>query len=194
MTPESTRSLKERIGRAEQGLLEAKKELTGLRRRLPPEEFSDYDFKTWDGGQVRLSELFGGKQDLIVVHNMGRTCPYCTMWADGFNGVLDHIQNRVAFVVVSPDGPQTQREFAQGRGWRFRMVSGEGSTFTRDAGYETPEGAPWPGVSAFRRTGDGKIHRTAHTSFGPGDDFCSVWHLFDLLEGGPRGWAPKFGY
>jgi len=30
-------------------------------------------------GRVRLSKLFGKKRDLLVIQNMGRRCPYCTM-------------------------------------------------------------------------------------------------------------------
>jgi hypothetical protein len=28
----------------------------------------------------------------------------------------------------------------------------------------------------------------------PGDDFCTVWHRFDLLPEGADDWAPKFTY
>jgi hypothetical protein len=35
---------------------------------------------------------------------------------------------------------------------------------------------------------------TSDTSFSPGDDFCNVWHLFDLIAEGASGWLPKFGY
>jgi len=31
-------------------------------------------------------------------------------------------------------------------------------------------------------------------SLGPGDDFCSVWHLFNLLPEGPDGWEPQYKY
>jgi DNA-binding transcriptional ArsR family regulator len=35
----------------------------------------------------------------------------------------------------------------------------------------------------------------AHSaSFSPGDDFCTVWHLFDLLPGGAGDWFPKIQY
>jgi hypothetical protein len=30
--------------------------------------------------------------------------------------------------------------------------------------------------------------------FGPGDDFCAVWHFFDLLPEGVDGWEPRFAY
>src|SRR6516164_9513796 len=60
---------------------------------------------------------------------MGASCPYCTLWADGFNGLLPHIENRAAFVVASPDDPQAQEKFKASRGWRFPMVSHRDSTF-----------------------------------------------------------------
>ena len=39
-------------------------------------------------GPVRLSELFGEHDDLVIIHNMGASCRYCTLWADGFSGYL----------------------------------------------------------------------------------------------------------
>ena len=36
--------------------------------------------------------------------------------------------------------------------------------------------------------------RPSDTWFGPDDDFCNVWHLFDLLPEGSNGWAPKYEY
>ncbi|MHC4550198.1 MAG: DUF899 family protein [Planctomycetota bacterium] len=182
------------IEQAEKELAHARQRLLEARRSGPPEPFEDFALRGPGGETVRLSQLFDRKDDLIVVHNMGRSCPYCTMWADGFNGVLPHLEDRAAFVVVSPDSPAMQAEFAAGRGWRFRMLSAEGSGFTKAAGYETEEGAPRPGVSTFRRTEDGGLVRVAHAPFGPGDPFCGVWHLFDLLHDGWEGWRPQFQY
>ena len=89
------------------------------------EEAKDCVFKDWDNKTVKLSSLFGNKGDLILIHNMGKNCPMCTMWADGFNGVLQHLEDKAAFVVVSPDGPRTQKNFAKSRGWKFKMLSAE---------------------------------------------------------------------
>jgi hypothetical protein len=47
-----------------------------------------------------------------------------------------------------------------------------------------------PGVSVFRREGD-SILRVSDTSFSPGDDFCSLWHFFDLLPGGVGDWPGR---
>jgi predicted dithiol-disulfide oxidoreductase (DUF899 family) len=156
-----------------------------------PHEVSDYEFQTPEG-TVRLSQLFGDHEHLIVIHNMGKSCPACTMWADGYNGIHHHVSSRTAFVVSSPDPPQVQREFAASRGWKFLMVSHAGSSFAADMGFRTQEG--WkPGVSVFRREG-AKIFRVSDASFSPGDDFCTVWHLFDLLPGGPGDWRPRTRY
>lgn len=173
---------------------EAQKRVVELRKRQQPEDFSGHKLKSWDGGEVSLADLFGGKDGLLVVHNMGSRCPYCTMWADGFNGLLPHIQDRAAFVVVSPDPVEKQMEFAESRGWRFRMCSAAGTDFAKAAGYQDEDGNFWPGVSAFRRDADGKIWRVSHASFGPGDEFNGAFHLFDLLDGGAAGWQAKLSY
>ena len=123
---------------------------------------------------------------------MGASCPYCTLWADGFNGVFDHLSSRAAFVLSSPDTPEQQQKFAASRGWRFPMVSYQDTTFAEDMGYR-PNGRAMPGVSVFKRQA-GKIVRVADTSFSPGDDFCSVWHFFDLIPEGAAGWQPKYQY
>lgn len=173
------------------------KELVELLKSEGPEPVEDYVLKGASGEDVRLSELFGDKPDLILVHNMGRRCPYCTLWADGLNGVIHHLEDRAGFVVVSPDSPEDQQEFASSRGWRFRMVSAAGSTFTNDLGFEAEhEGKPWPmpGCSTFRKTDDGKIERVAKTFFGPGDPYCAVFHLFPLLSTGVDGWQAKLDY
>lgn len=157
-----------------------------------PEEVADYVFANADG-DVRLSELFGDKADLIVIHNMGTSCPNCTLWADGFNGIYDHLANRAAFVISSPDPPVVQKRFAAGRGWRVPMISHEGTTFAADMGYRTEEGGWLPGVSVFRRDRN-RILRVSDAEFDQGDDFCALWHIFDLLPGGAGDWQPKYRY
>jgi predicted dithiol-disulfide oxidoreductase (DUF899 family) len=171
-----------------------KAKLSDARRRRPQEPVADYDLLGADGVPISLSALFGDNDDLIVVHNMGRGCAYCTMWADGFNGVVSHLEDRAAFVVVSPDEPAVQAAFAASRGWRFRMVSATGSEFTHAMGFEDKPGEYMPGFSAFHRLPDGRIVRTGRDFFGPGDDYCSPWRLFDALAGGVGAWEPRYRY
>jgi len=167
-----------------------KKELTAARRSRPAESVEDWALRDLDDKPVHLSDLFGEHRDLLVVHNMGRRCQYCTLWADGLNGFVRHFATRCGFALCSADPPKTAREYASSRGWTYRVVSGAGSEFARTMGYMTDAGSAQPGVSAFRRLDDGKIVRTGHSQFGPGDDFCAVWPLFDLFEGGHGAWEP----
>jgi predicted dithiol-disulfide oxidoreductase (DUF899 family) len=182
------------LKQAEKELQELKKKIIGLRKEAKTEITKDYELKTLDGQTVNLFSLFGDKDDLIVVHNMGRGCPYCTLWADGFNGIYKHLENRVSFALVSHDSPEIARRFVSGRNWKFRVLANDGGPFSFEMGYADEKGNPYPGVSTFHRDGDGKVYRVAHTSFGPGDDFCSLWHLFDLLNDGPNGWQPRYVY
>jgi predicted dithiol-disulfide oxidoreductase (DUF899 family) len=166
-----------------------------MRRTLAetePEEVRDYEFPVSDGKR-RLSELFCKSDELFMIHNMGRKCPYCTMWADGFNGVYHHLADRAAFVVSSPDAPEVQKEFASGRGWRFPMVSHRGTSFAADMGYGSEETGWQPGISIFRRENK-RIVRLSDTGFHPLDDFSTVWHILDLLREGAGGWSPRFSY
>jgi len=156
------------------------------------ERVDDYRFGV-PGGSARLSELFGEKRELVVIHNMGAACAYCTLWADGFNGLYPHLENRAAFVVSSPDPPEAQRRFAESRGWRFRMVSHAGTSFAADMGYRAPTGEFMPGLSIFVRDGD-RILRVSDASFSPGDDFCALWHIFGMLPDSGESWRPRFGY
>jgi predicted dithiol-disulfide oxidoreductase (DUF899 family) len=172
-------------------IADLRSEMRSLQAAVEPEAVEDYRFETLEG-EVALSQLFGDKPDLFVIHNMGKGCSSCTMWADGFNGVLQHLENRAAFVVASPDDPQTQAAFAQSRGWRFRMVSHAKTDFVADMGFRSAEG--WlPGVSVFRKEGK-QILRVSDTRFGPDDDFCVAWHFFGLLPKGADGWRARFAY
>ena len=155
-------------------------------------EVKDYAFATLKGPAL-LSGLFSRKRDLLMIHNMGTHCSSCTMWADGFNGLYPHVADRASFVVSSPNSPAEQAEFAASRGWVFPMVSTQGTGFAADMGFENAKGQAMPGVSAFQKL-DGKIVRVSAAGFDSGDEYCSVWRLFDLLPDGVDGWRPKKSY
>lgn len=171
---------------------EIRTKIVELRRAQAPQKVQDYEFTSASGEKTKLSALFGDKDELFVVHNMGRGCSYCTLWADGFNGVVHHLESRAAFVVSSPDAPEVQAAFAKSRDWKFRMVSTKGLSFAKDLGYESDKGVQ-PGVSVFVKKADG-IFRVSDNEFGPGDDYASIWNLFDLLPTGVGSWSPKFAY
>jgi predicted dithiol-disulfide oxidoreductase (DUF899 family) len=186
-----------RIEAIEKEIAENLVRLNALKKSLHGDRVEDYLLHGAEG-EVCLSELFGEKDDLIVVHNMGARCSYCTMWADGFNGVYEHLRDRASFVVVSPDMPEQQAEFAASRGWRFRMISDSGSTFTEDMGFRTAgddgRTSVSPGYTTFRRHADGTITRVGNDMFGPGDRYSSPWHMFDMLAESGTSWHPKLDY
>jgi predicted dithiol-disulfide oxidoreductase (DUF899 family) len=188
----SDRATSAKLGEYRRRIADLRREMRALRMGAEPEEVRDYELVT-PQGPVRLSSLFGGKRDLIVIHNMGVSCAYCTLWADGYNGIYHHLVERAAFVVSSPDPPDVQRTFAQGRGWRFPMVSHGGTTFAADLGYRSESGGWLPGVSVFRLEG-GRILRVSDSPCDVGDDFCALWHLFDLLPEGAEEFRPKIHY
>jgi predicted dithiol-disulfide oxidoreductase (DUF899 family) len=167
-------------------------QIAEVRRTAEPQDVKDYAFTRSSGDAATWKDLFGRKNDLIVIHNMGSSCAYCTLWADGFNGAYDHLANRAAFVVASPDKPEAQARFAASRHWRFPMITYRGTTFAEDMGYGDA-GNFMPGVSVFQKK-NGKVVRVSDTSFGPGDIYCGVWHLFDLIPQGADGWRPRLKY
>ncbi|WP_078380434.1 DUF899 family protein [Sutcliffiella halmapala] len=174
----------------EKEIIEKKKLLAELRKEVAGAPVENYRFLSTNNKQVSLLQLFEEKDELIVVHNMGKSCSYCTMWADGFNSVYHHIRRKAAFVVSSPDSPEVQEDFAAERRWTFPMVSTQETTFKEDTGFKL-EGLYYPGVSVFTKDAQGNISHHTKTFFGPGDDFCSVWSFFDLLPSGYEEYRPS---
>ena len=169
---------------------ELKQKLAEARKNAAPEPVMNYTF-VGDAGDVKLSEMFGDKTELLLVHNMGKSCNYCTLWADGLVAMYPHLSRRCAFVLVSPDEPSVRQAHVAERGWNYPTYTDSEKTFTKDMGFLDDDGNVQPGVSAFHKNEDGSIVRTGFDQFGPGDDYCSVWPLFDLLAGGVNGWEPQ---
>jgi predicted dithiol-disulfide oxidoreductase (DUF899 family) len=188
----SGKTVSAEITALEKDVYEKLNKLGELKRAEPPEAVKNYTLKGADG-TVELADLFSGHDDLIVVHNMGKSCPYCTLWADGFSGVAKHLASRAGFALVSPDPVSVQQDFKQSRNWRFPVYSAEGSSFIKDMGFESENGGPEPGMSTFVKRDDG-IYRIASSPFGPMDPFAGIWHMFALLENGADGWQPKYTY
>ncbi|MDA1195789.1 MAG: DUF899 family protein [Planctomycetota bacterium] len=191
-----TAETKSKLQALHKALHATREEIVNVLRAEGPEPIRDY-ILAGPSGPVPLSSVFGEQDDLLVIHNMGSSCPYCTMWADGFEGLRKHLENRAALIVVSPDTPEQQAQFAARRGWGFRMLSNADSGFTAALGFEYEDGGrtyQMPGYSTLRRQPDGSIVRIAHDMFGPGDVYNAGWHMFPLLADGVAGWQPKFSY
>lgn len=165
--------------------------LNELRRQQGGIEVSNYTFATVEGSST-LRDLFGEKKQLLMIHNMGQACRYCTLWADGFNGFVPHLESALAVVLVSKDPPDVQRTFANSRGWRFRLASHGGGKYALEQTVQT--GATnMPGAVVYERHGE-QILRTNQCVFGPGDLYCSAWGLLALAGIGESEWTPQYGY
>lgn len=164
------------------------REATLLKQKIGAKDVTDYVLAGPAGERTKLSAAFGKHEFMVLVHNMGKSCPYCTLWADSFNSIWRHVENGVpgmkqkaAFLVVSPDDPATQKKFARSRKWGFRMLSAKDTTLFGDLGFADDKGNPWPGVSILRRKGR-KITRVAKDFFGPGDRYNAIFSFFALME------------
>ena len=150
-----------------------KQKLTSAMRALPAEPVKDYTLThAPSGSPVGLAELFGDSRELILIHNMGKRCPYCTLWAVGFASIYEHAANRCAFVLTTPDEPAVTGAFGSARGWKFPILLHAETTFAADMGYHGEEstfGPYEPGISTFEKRDSGQVVRVTTRSFGPGD-------------------------
>jgi predicted dithiol-disulfide oxidoreductase (DUF899 family) len=165
--------------------------LNELQKQAIPTPVPNYQFKTLEGS-VSLLELFAGKSTLLAIHNMGQACRYCTTWADGFNPWLPHLESEFAVVLLSKDSPETQRHFANARGWRFRMASHAGTAYSSEQSV-LPGQDDMPGIVCYTRQAD-QVFKLNAAVFGPGDLFCSIWHILALAGRGESDWTPQYSY
>ena len=179
------------ISKLEQKIFELTTELNELRKSSTGDKVRNYAFATIDG-ETNLLSMFGDKATLLLIHNMGQACRYCTLWADGFNGFLKHLESVMSVVLVSKDPPELQRQFANSRDWRFRLASHGGGEYIREQ--TLVEGTEnMPGAVVYERDGD-KITRKNTCVFGPGDIYCSMWGLLGLAGLGESDWTPQYAY
>jgi predicted dithiol-disulfide oxidoreductase (DUF899 family) len=175
----------------EKQLFELTAKLNQLRKTNAGIEIKNYTFSTLDG-EATLLDLFGENDRLLVIHNMGQGCRYCTLWADGFNGFLPHLESAMSVVLVSKDSPDVQRTFANSRDWRFRLASHGGGEYIQEQTVMEGEGNV-PGAVVYER--DGKsITRKNASVFGPGDLYCSFWNLLGMAGLSESEWTPQYKY
>jgi len=183
-------------------------QLARQRRELPWVKIEkEYLFNGPDGRET-LSDLFGGKSQLIVYHFMfgpgwGEGCPHCSFWADHFDSVNFHIGRRdTTFAVISRAPLKEILPFKKRMGWKFKWLSSYGSDFNFDLNVSfTPEQlkngtaiynyAPLTmkieereGVSAFYKDKKGDVYHT-YSSYERGIDLMNTTYNFlDLTAKG----------
>ena len=183
--------MSETISDLEKQIFELTTRLNELRKSSTGDVVPNYTFATLNG-ESTLLDLFGDRDQLLLIHNMGQGCRYCTLWADGFNGFLPHLESELAVVLVSKDSPEVQRQFANSRDWRFRLASHGGGDYIREQTVCQGE-MNMPGAVVYERDND-TIRRRNSCVFGPGDLYCSMWGLLALAGRDDGNWTPQYRY
>ena len=103
---------------------------------------------TFDGpnGKVTLSDLFKGRNQLVVQHVMfapdwDAACKSCSFWADGFERMVPHLAARDTTMIAISLAPVAKLEaFKKRMGWTFDWISSGNNDFNYDYGVSfTPE-------------------------------------------------------
>jgi predicted dithiol-disulfide oxidoreductase (DUF899 family) len=200
------RAARNRLLEAEIALRRQTEAVAAQRRALPPggPVPEDYGFEGEDG-PVKLSELFGDK-DVLLLYGfmygpaMERACPSCTSIIDALDGQMRHIRQRAAIAVVARSPLPRFQAHAKERGWRdTRLLSSAGSSFHPDYHAEDADGAQWPIMNVFQRTGGEIRHIWASELMwaprDPGQDprhVDSFWPLWNVLDLSPEGRGAEF--
>jgi len=206
------RQLRDELQGAEMALRDQREKVAALRRRLPLDtSFDDVSFEEIrDGARepVKLSELFTEPaKPLILMQFMygkkqAKPCPMCTLWADGYDGVVPHLRQRANFAVLVAGDVAAFDAYARSRGWRhLRAVSAADCDLKRRLGFENAEGEQLPGVSVFVRRPDGSlVHAYSQSAWYGAEEFrgmdllSPLWHFLDLTPEGREDWMPRRRY
>ena len=180
------------------------------RRALPAggEIAKDFELVS-EAGPVRLSDLFGDKQTLMVYSMMygpqrKGPCPSCTSMLSAWNGTAFNLRERVAIAVMARSPIERLVEYKQERGFGYLPFFSDGSgEYTRT--YVNAEDADWPGFNVFTRR-EGVVRHfynpeVSQEMADPGQDFRGapdldpLWTMLDFTPDG-RGvdWYPKLKY
>lgn len=211
-------------------LLKKEKEFTVLRDQLSQERRDlpwvqvnkEYVFDGPNGKQS-LSELFDGRSQLIVYHLMydpawDAACQSCSFWADNFNEIIVHLNQRDVTMIAISKAPYSKIDAYKKRmGWDFKWVSSCDTDFNRDyyvsftseelekkEGFynftiQNPSISELPGVSVFYKDPSGKIFHT-YSAYARGIDILNnTYNYLDLVPKGrdedaynfPMGWVRR---
>jgi predicted dithiol-disulfide oxidoreductase (DUF899 family) len=183
-------------------------QLSAQRRDLPWERVDkNYLFEGPDGRET-LAQLFDGRSQLVIYHFMfgpdwNAGCPHCSFWADNFDEIIVHLNQRDTTMVAVSRAPYEKLTAYQKRmGWRFKWVSSGETAFNfdfqasfmpdalaeknafynfmrQDAGESDREG-----LSVFFKDADGSVFHT-YSTYARGIDIINA--AYNILDMTPKG-------
>jgi predicted dithiol-disulfide oxidoreductase (DUF899 family) len=113
-------------------------ELSQARRDLPWEAVQKAYVFEGPEGKEQLADLFEGRSQLLVYHfmfdpNWEAGCPICSFWADNFDGIIVHLNQRdVTMLAISHAPYDKLAAYKKRMGWSFKWVSAFGTDFNTD--------------------------------------------------------------
>lgn len=194
-------SARDELLQAEKELTRAHDALNARRRRLPMTEITqDYVFKSAARDDLRLADLFEGRGQLVMYHNMltaDHICPGCSQVCDHMMNHFEHLHARRTSFVMVAQASVARIEAVKARfGWTFPWVSCEGTTFHQD--FVTAQNNAAFGMSVFLRQ-DRRVFQTWFTSGRGVENASNTFNLLDLTpwgrqeswENSPAGWPQE---
>jgi predicted dithiol-disulfide oxidoreductase (DUF899 family) len=195
-------------------------ELACERRDLPWVKVTKRYFFDGPRGQETLADLFELRHQLVVYHFMfapedDAGCPHCSFWADHYDGMIAHLNQRdVTFVVISRAPLAKIEAFKKRMGWKFKWISSNRTDFNLDyqASFpaadlqsgtvfynyaKSPAVAPdREGISVFLKEDDGTVFHT-YSCYARGIDMVNgTYQFLDLVPKGrdedpeaPQSWV-----
>jgi predicted dithiol-disulfide oxidoreductase (DUF899 family) len=208
VTPDEWVEARKHLLAKEKEFTRLRDQLSQTRRDLPWVRVTKQYLFDGPEGKQTLAQLFSDRSQLIVYHFMfgpdwEAGCKGCSFWADNFNGIVPHLNQRdVTFVAISRAPLAKLQAFAMRLGWSFKWLSSSGSDFNYDYNVSfTPEvlaggGAIYnyaenklnmtelPGISVFFKDADGKVFYT-YSCYARGLDMLNTaYHYLDLVPKG----------
>ena len=182
----------------EAALVEKVREVAALRRALPQggRLKEDYEFRWASAGKVgetvRLSELFGDKQSLILYNFMfgpgwDNPCLSCTSLMDGFDRSAYQVSQDAAFCGIAKAPAEKIHQWASARGWdQIDLVSGYGTTYQADYRCQGEnDDMQWPILHVFRKQDD-DIYHFWGTEL-QGNHVDTAWPYWNIMDFTPEG-------
>jgi len=200
---------------ASTAFLTKEKEFTGLRdelnrerRQLPWEKVEKRYVFDGPKGKETLADLFENRSQLVVYHFMftpewNEGCPHCSFWADNFNDIIVHLNQRDVTMVAISRAPLAKLEaFKKRMGWSFKWLSSSDTDFNYDyqASFKPDEvkaksafynyrqadvgHVDREGTSVFYKAANGDIFHT-YSAYARGIDMMNTaYHYLDLVPKG----------
>ena len=196
---------------ARKSLLLKEKEFTVLRdklnqqrRELPWKAVNKEYLFEGPNGKETLTELFDGRSQLIAYHFMfdpswDAGCPHCSFWADNFNDIIVHLNQRDVTMVVASMAPYSKlAEYERRMGWDSSYDSDFNFDFDvsftpeevdkKEAFYnydlQDTNSPEREGVSVFYKDPASQVFHT-YSAYARGIDMLNVaYHYLDLVPKG----------